>query len=66
MAELDKIELVFKKAYTTKRKVRYDEQLGEYEFSRKGPALDYMYPYTEAMELIGSPEKVRVTIEPEY
>jgi hypothetical protein len=62
--EADKIELTFKQTYRTKKKVRYDEEVGEQEFSARGPAVGYMYPYIEAMELIGTPQRIKVTIEP--
>lgn len=62
--EKDKLILIFTKNYATKSKVRYDEELGEEEYSHKGPAIGYLYPYIEAIELIGTPNKIKVTIEP--
>jgi hypothetical protein len=58
-----KIVLIFKKVYPTKKKIRYDEQLGEQTYSERDFAIGYIYPFTEAMELIGSPDMIRVTIE---
>jgi hypothetical protein len=62
--EMEKIELFFTQSYRTKKKVRYDEEVGEQEFSEKGPAIGYTYPFIEAMELIGIPQRIKVTIEP--
>lgn len=64
MADKDKIVLIFKRDYQTKHKVRYNEELGEEAWSDKDVALGYIYPYRQAIELIGSPEKIKVTIEP--
>lgn len=61
---MDKIVLIFRKAYLTKTKTRFDEELGEEAWSKRDVAIGYIYPYTEAIELIGSPERVKVTIEP--
>lgn len=62
--EIDKIVLIFTKAYPTKNKIRFDEELGEFAWSARDVAVGYIYPYSEAMELIGSPDKIKVTIEP--
>ncbi len=62
--EKDKLVLIFTKNYSTNKKVRYDEELGDEEYSSKGPAIGYIYPYAEAVELIGTPDKIKVTIEP--
>lgn len=62
--EMEKIEVFFTQVYRTKKKVRYDEEVGEQEFSEKGPAVGYIYPYLEAVELIGTPQRIKVTIEP--
>ncbi|MDD3493591.1 MAG: hypothetical protein PHZ19_08875 [Candidatus Thermoplasmatota archaeon] len=62
--EKSTLVLVFTKNYATKSKVRYDEEPGEEEYSNKGPAIGYLYPYIEAIELIGTPDRIRVTIEP--
>ena len=64
MPELEKIELTFIKSYRTKRKTRYDEEIGEQAYSERDVAIGYIYPYTEAIELIGSPNRIKVTIEP--
>ena len=64
MPELDKLELTFIKSYRTKRKTRYDEEVGDQAYSDRDVAIGYIYPYTEAMELIGNPNKIKVTIEP--
>jgi len=63
-AEMDKIVLEFTKDYVTKHKIRYNEEIGEIGWSEKDVAVGYMYPYKDAMELIGNPERIRVTIEP--
>lgn len=64
MPDMDKLELTFTHAYDTEKKSRYDEDVGEYEYSAKGPAIGYLYPFKDAMEMIGSPKKIKVTIEP--
>lgn len=64
MAEKDSIVLIFKRDYQTKRKVRYNEELGDFAWSDNDVAIGYIYPYKQAMELIGNPEKVKITIEP--
>lgn len=62
--ELDKIVLVFTRKYETKKKVRYEEELGEQAWSDRDVAIGYIYPFKEALEFIDSPERIKVTIEP--
>lgn len=59
-----KIELFFTKKYDTKKKIRYDEELGEFAWSARDVAIGYIYPFAEAMEELGNPERIKVTIEP--
>jgi len=61
---MDKFELYFTQAYRTRRKTRYNEELGEVELSEAGTAIDYLYIRNEAIELLGYPHKIRITIEP--
>lgn len=64
MAELDKLELTFKEDRKTKRTVLFDEQIGEQAYSEKDVAIGPLYIQKEALEMIGNPEKIKVTIEP--
>ena len=67
MPEMERLELFFTQAYKTRKKIRYDEEVGDQEYSNRGPAIGYIYPYIEAMELIGSPkppQRIKVVIEP--
>lgn len=64
MAEFDKLELTFKEDRKTKRTVLFEEQLGEQAFSEKDVAIGSLYVQKEALEMIGNPEKIKVTIEP--
>ena len=66
MAEktLDKLVLDFKKDRDTKRTTLFQEVLGEQTYSDKDVAVGPIYIQQQALELIGSPEKLRITIEP--
>lgn len=64
MSELDKIELTFKFRNPTKNKNRFEEELGEQSFSERDTAVGTLYVEKEALELIGNPAKLKVTIEP--
>ena len=64
MAELNKLELVFTEDRKTTRTILFEEELGEQEYSSKGPAVGSLYVQKEALELIGNPGKIKVTIEP--
>ena len=64
MAQLDKLELTFTEDRKTTRTILFEEELGEQEWSSKGPAVGSLYVQKEALELIGNPGKLRVTIEP--
>lgn len=61
---MDKIELTFKEEYITERTIRFREELGEYEWSDQGIAVGPLYVKKQALELIGNPKKIKVTIEP--
>lgn len=61
---IDKIELTFIKEYVTERAIRFREKLGEVEWSDQGVAIGPLYVKKQALEEIGSPEKIKVTIEP--
>lgn len=62
--ELDKIVIEFKKRRETDRTYLFDEQLGERTWSEQDVAVGPLYMKKQALELIGMPEKIRVTIEP--
>ena len=64
MPELDRIELTFTEDRATTRAILFEENLGEQEWSKKGRAVGSLYVMKEALELIGSPKKLKVTIEP--
>jgi len=62
--ELDKLVLDFKKERDTKRTTVFQEQLGEFAYSDKDVAIGPLYIQQQALEMIGKPEKIKVTIEP--
>ncbi len=64
MPDRDKIELVFQEDRKTKRTVKFDEVLGDFAWSDKDVAVGPLYVQQQALELIGSPSKIKVTIEP--
>lgn len=64
MPELDKIVLEFKEDRKTKRTVKFDEVLGDQAWSEKDVAVGPLYVQKEALEMIGNPSKIKVTIEP--
>lgn len=61
---MDKIELVFTEQRTTKRTVLFQEEIGEETWSDQDVAVGSLYVKQQALELIGSPKKLKVTIEP--
>lgn len=64
MAELNKLELIFTEDRKTKRAVLFEEQLGEQSFSDQDIAVGSLYLKKQALEMIGNPGKIKVTIEP--
>lgn len=62
--ELEKIELVFHKERDTKRATLFTEQLGGFEYSDQSVAVGPLYIKQQALSMIGSPTKIKVTIEP--
>lgn len=64
MADLDKIELTFMEDRATARTVLFQEEFGEQEWSSKGSAVGSLYVMKQALELIGNPKRIKVTIEP--
>lgn len=64
MAELDELKLTFKFRNPTKNKNRFEEELGEQSFSERDTAVGTLYVEKEALEMIGNPTKLKVTIEP--
>ncbi len=64
MPERDKIELVFQEDRKTKGTVKFDEVLSDIAWSDKEVAVGPLYVQKQAMELIGNPVRIKVTIEP--
>ena len=64
MPELDKLELIFTEDRKTLRTVLFEEQLGEQAYSDKDVAVGPLYVMKQALEMIGNPTKIKVTIEP--
>lgn len=62
--EVDKIVLEFKELRETKRTHLFEEQLGEQSWSDQDVAIGNLYIKTQALQLIGMPNRVRVTVEP--
>lgn len=58
------IKLVFKKRRETTRTILFDEELGEQAWSDKDIAIGPLYVQKQALETIGNPEKIEVTIKP--
>lgn len=64
MGDDEEIKLTFKKRRETTRTILFDEELGEQGWSDKDIAIGVLYVRKQALELIGSPEKIEVTIRP--
>ena len=64
MNEVNKIVLVFKVRRKTKRAVLFDEELGDQQWSDQDVAIGPLYVKKQALELIGDPETIKVTVEP--
>lgn len=64
MPELTKLELTFVEERKTKRAVLFSEVLGEQAYSDQDVAVGSLYMKRQALEMIGNPGKIRVTIEP--
>ena len=62
--ELDKIVLEFTADRDTKRTRLFQEQLGEQTYSDQDVAIGPLYMKLQALEMIGNPQKLKVTIEP--
>ena len=63
-AEMAKIELTFTQQKETKRTMLFQEELGEQGWSDQDVAVGPLYVKKQALELIGNPTKIKVTIEP--
>ncbi len=61
---IDKIELVFTRTRNTTRTALFTEQLPEVAWSDQDVAVGYLYVKLQALEFIGDPVKIKVTIEP--
>ncbi len=62
--ELEKIVLEFNKERDTIRTRLFKEQLGKQTYSDQDYAVGALYVKLQALEMIGDPVKLRVTIEP--
>ena len=60
---MDKIELTFKFKNPTRNKQRFEEELGEQGWSDRDTAVGTLYVEKQALEEIGNPTRLRVTIE---
>lgn len=63
---MEKIELIFKEERKTKRAVLFYEELGEVTWSDQDIAVGSLYVRKQALELLGNPGKIKVTIEPAH
>ncbi len=64
MNEESNITLMFKVRRKTKRAILFDEQLGDRQWSDQDVAIGPLYVKKQALDLIGNPEQIKVTIEP--
>jgi uncharacterized protein YlbG (UPF0298 family) len=62
--ELDKLELVFTWEHDTKRARLFQESLGDVAYSDQDVAVSALYVKQQALEKIGYPKRIKVTIEP--
>ena len=62
--ELDKIVMEFESERDTLRTRLFKEKIGEQAFSDQDVAVGALYVKLQALEMIGDPKKLRVTIEP--
>lgn len=58
------LNLTFTEDRKTVKTILFEEDSTEFEYSSKGYAVGYIYIQKEALELIGNPVKIKVTIEP--
>lgn len=61
---IEKIEIVLTDARETKRTHLFTEEVGEQSYSDQDVAVGSLYIKTQALEMIGNPAKIKVTIEP--
>lgn len=61
---MDKMELVFKAEKRTRRTVRFQEIPGDRSWGGEELAIGPLYVKKQALELIGNPDKIKVTVEP--
>lgn len=62
--EVDKIVIDFKEVRETKRTHLFEEELGDQSWSDQDVAVGSLYVKTHALDMIGMPSRIRVTIEP--
>ena len=62
--EVSKIVLEFKEFRETKRTHLFQEEVGDQAWSDQDVAIGSLYLKTQALEMIGMPTRLRVTIEP--
>jgi hypothetical protein len=58
------IKLIFSRVKETKRTIMFKEELGEQGWSDKDVAIGPLYVQKQALEMIGNPEKIEVTLKP--
>jgi len=58
------IELVFSRSRETKRTILFMEELSDQAWSDKDVAIGPLYIQKQALEFIGDPDKIKVTIKP--
>lgn len=56
--------LVFVADHSTERAVLFQELPHDLPMNDKGPVVGGLYMKKEALELIGNPDEIRVTVEP--
>lgn len=61
---MDKIELTFREERKTQRAVLFRELIGDEGWSDQDVAVGPLYVKKQALEEIGNPKKIKVTIEP--
>lgn len=62
--DMDELVLTFKKVRDTKRATLFEEVLGDQEYSDQGVAVGPLYIKMQALQLLGSPQTIQVTIKP--
>ena len=64
MTQRKEINLIFTRQRETKRTYLFSEEIGEEAWSDKDVAIGPLYIQKQALEVIGNPEQIEVTIKP--